>query len=407
MFSRRYALTLLALVPPACNEEPPPAPTPPRSVRYAEVGALTDAHLTTYPGVSRSSEQSRLSFRVSGPVLEVKVRVGARVSAGQLLARLDSGDLGLQAAEASSAVAQAQAQARQAQAEYERVRTLYEAQGASRSERDSARAQARTAETSLRAARSRAAVARNQARYADLTAPTAGRVSQVTVEAGENVSAGQTVVVLESGEQQEVTVAVPETLIARIERGSSVSVNIPALEQATLPGTVFEVGVAAQSSTYPVTIRLLEEPPGLRPGMAANVSFSLDDADDADREVVIPGVAVAADTEGSFVYVIERGEEDEGVVHRRAVAVGRLTDEGVVIEEGLTNGELVVTAGVSRITDGLTVRVPPLPGRRAGDSPSAQEARSEAATGPAAGGPAAPQKKAALRPVAGAEGKSP
>ncbi|MFK7989439.1 MAG: efflux RND transporter periplasmic adaptor subunit [Sandaracinaceae bacterium] len=355
---KRLALVLVpSLLCLACGDEPPPSEAPPRAVRLQQVGADEGAGHTTYSGVSRSSEQTRLSFRVSGPVLRLNATVGQEVEEGAVLAELDSSDLNLQAAEAGSSVAQARAQARQAQAEYERVRSLYEAQGASRSELDAARAQAQTAQTALRASSSRAAVSRNQAQYARLTAPSAGRISLVSIEPGENVSAGQTVIVLESGAAQEVTVAVPETVIARIERGSSVEVTFAALEGQTLTGSVFEVGVSAESSTYPVTVRLAEEPEALRPGMAAQVRFSLAQDDNTDA-LMVPATAVAADSEGSFVYTVESAEPGYGTVHRRAVEVGELTDRGIVVEDGLEAGESVVTAGVSRISDGLRVRVP-------------------------------------------------
>jgi len=363
----RLALPLLALLMVAgCESSEPPAEAPLRSVRYERVGADSAAEHTTYSGVSRSSEQSRLSFRVSGPVLRVQVEVGRQVEEGELLAELDSSDLNLRAAEAGSSVAQARAQSRQAQADYQRVRALYEAQGASRSELDAARARAETAQTSMRAASSRAAVSRNQSQYARLTAPSAGRVSLVSLEPGENVSAGQTVIVLESGAQQEVTVAVPENVIARVARGAEVEVSVAALDDRTIPGTVFEVAVSAQSSTYPVTVRLDEEPEGLRPGMAADVRFSFENEEEALDQVLVPGVAVAADPEGSFVFVLDTDGEGFGTVHRRAVSVGELTDRGIVIEDGLEDGELVVTAGVSRISDGLRVRAPAL----ASDEPS-------------------------------------
>ena len=79
---------------------------------------------------------------------------------------------------------------------------------------------------------------------------------------------------------------------------------------------------------------------------------------------------------GSFVYILESTDDGFGTVRRRAVEVGELTDRGIVIEDGLEDGELVVTAGVSRINDGLRVRVPPVEGEgsvdEAGDTPGDQ-----------------------------------
>ena len=61
--------------------------------------------------------------------------------------------------------------------------------------------------------------------------------------------------------------------------------------------------------------------------------------------------------EGRFVFVVERSEGNRGTVHRRPVRAGKLTSDGVEIVEGVQSGELIVTAGLSYLSDGLEVRV--------------------------------------------------
>jgi len=74
---------------------------------------------------------------------------------------------------------------------------------------------------------------------------------------------------------------------------------------------------------------------------------------------VVPSFAVGEDGEGRFVYVVEPAPDaaGEGIVRRQAVTVGDLTTEGLEIVSGLQDGDRVVTAGVSRIEDGLRVRL--------------------------------------------------
>ena len=62
---------------------------------------------------------------------------------------------------------------------------------------------------------------------------------------------------------------------------------------------------------------------------------------------------------GRFVYVVEPTADEKGLglIHRKSVTVGELTSEGLEIFQGLSDGDLVVTAGVSRIQDGLKVKI--------------------------------------------------
>ena len=84
--------------------------------------------------------------------------------------------------------------------------------------------------------------------------------------------------------------------------------------------------------------------------------FQLDTADQRER-VLVPAVAVGEDREGRFAFVVEPGEEGIGIARRRTVDVGDLTAEGLEVLEGLNDGEIVVTAGISRIADGQQVRL--------------------------------------------------
>ncbi len=105
-----------------------------------------------------------------------------------------------------------------------------------------------------------------------------------------------------------------------------------------------------------MTVRLQRSDPAIRAGMAAEVGFSFE-ATNGDR-VLVPPFAVGEDREGRFVFVAEPLEPGIAVVRRKAVKVGELTTDGLEVFEGLDDGDLLITAGVSRIKDGLKVRLP-------------------------------------------------
>lgn len=363
-----------------------------RRVRFEAVSAGGGALQRVFTGVAESGEQSRLSFRVSGIINELPVNVGDRVEEGQLIAKLDEADLQLQVSEASSAAAQARAQKLQADAEFRRVQALYEAQSASRADLDAARAARDSASSSLASVGSQVRMARNQLEYATLTSPADGTVLEVHVEQSENVQAGSPVVTLQSGDQLQVRVAIPEAVINRVQRRSPVAVSFASLGDRVLEGTVFEIGTATQSATFPVTIRLSENEEGVRAGMAADVTFQFEESQAEAELLRVPGVAVGEDREGRYVYILEPGAGDEATVRRRSVTVGELTPEGLEIQDGLAEGDVIVTAGVSRLADGDVVLAPAAPGAAAAENePSEEPGETEESQPDDDGGEAEPQ----------------
>ncbi len=329
-----------------------------RPVRYVVVEGSDAATQRTYSGVAKAGQESRLSFQVSGQVLSVPINVGDVVVKGQTMARMDPADFALQLRNAQAAAAQARAQERNAKATYERTRALYENQDldADRTAYESARAGFESANQQIR-------LRQRQLGYTHLKAPEPGTLATVDIEVNEYVQAGVLVATLLAGDQIEVSVSVPASIIRSIKKGAEALARFDSLEGRALKGTVTEVGVssAAGATTFPVTVRLSEGQDQVRAGMAADVTFVLDAVKNGPK-YALPTSAVGEDREGRFVFKVEMGDDGLGVVHRNPVEVGQLLSNGVEIHAGVEPGDLVVTAGVSRIYDGLQVRVPPKPG---------------------------------------------
>jgi RND family efflux transporter MFP subunit len=288
----------------------------------------------------------------------MNVEVGTVVDRGQLIAELDATDFELRLEEAGAARLQAEAAARNAQANYERVRGLYEDENASRADLDAARAAAESAQASVQAAVKRIDQAKAQLAYTGLHAPLDGAIAAVTAEVNENVQAGHPVVTLTSSSRPEVATAVPESLIGQVEQGDQVTVTLDALAGRRHTAVVTEVAVASTgvATTFPVTVRLEDAAPEIRPGMTAQVTFTFP-ATSGGLRFVVPPHAVVEDRQGRFVFVVQPTGEGRGTVRRINVTVGELTQEGLEVLDGLSDGDKVVVAGVSQIHDGLEVRM--------------------------------------------------
>jgi RND family efflux transporter MFP subunit len=347
-------------------EDVPEEPEVIRPVRYVMVEGSDAATQRTFSGVSKAGQESRLSFQVSGQVLEVPVNVGDTVKKGDTIARMDPTDYALQLQNAQASAAQSRAQERNAKATYERTRALYENHNASRQDLDADRTAYESGRAGLEAANQQIRLRQRQLGYTHLKAPQTGTIATVDIEVNENAQAGELVATLLAGDQIEVSVSVPASVIRSVKKGAEAKARFNSLEGKTFNGTVTEVGVASVggATTFPVTVRLTEGQDQVRAGMSADVTFVFA-SEKGGQKYALPISAVGEDREGRFVYMLEKTDDGLGTVHRTPVAVGEILSDGIEILDGVKPGDLVVTAGVSRIYDGLQVRVP----ERAGSEP--------------------------------------
>ena len=113
------------------------------------------------------------------------------------------------------------------------------------------------------------------------------------------------------------------------------------------------------SGVFPVTVRLMERSDGIRPGLGADVRLEFVGSEEAPEGFKVPVSAIGEDRGGRFVYLAEEKGEGTATVRRRTVETGDIDSSGVSVVSGLEEGERVITAGVSRIDDGLVVKLPP------------------------------------------------
>jgi RND family efflux transporter MFP subunit len=196
--------------------------------------------------------------------------------------------------------------------------------------------------------------ASNAVAYATLKADRAGIVTAVMAEPGQVVSAGQPAINLAQSGDTEIAVAVPEQDAGRLSLGQRAKVALWAGPGAGFEGRIREIAAQADpvSRTYAVRIALTVPPGTVRLGMTASVAISVDRQAPA---MVVPLSALAEAEAGPTVFVLDR---DSSVVRMRPVAVGAITENGVRITDGVNAGDMVVTAGVQFLRDGMRVRLP-------------------------------------------------
>jgi multidrug efflux system membrane fusion protein len=324
-----------------------------RPVKAQVIGEPVRGHVLTYSGVVRPRIETAVGFRVAGKVVQRLVNVGDRVVVNQVIARLDDTDLKLAENSAKAAVAAARSRRNVASDNLERGKALLPKAIISQAAYDTRRNEMDAAVAALDSAEAQLRQATNAVEYATLKADKAGIVTGVIGEPGQVVSAGQTIITLAHAGETEIAVAVPEQDTGYLAIGQRAKITLWAGPRMSLEGRVREIAGQADpaSRTYAVRVTVSGAPQIMRLGMTASVALRMDDEA---AGVMVPLTALTESEGGPVVFVVDPANE---AVRKTPVSMGGIAEDGVKIVDGLHAGDVVVTAGVQFLRDGMRVRL--------------------------------------------------
>jgi membrane fusion protein, multidrug efflux system len=324
-----------------------------RPVKAQVIGEPVRGHVLTYSGVVRPRIETAVGFRVAGKVVQRLVNVGDRVVVNQVIARLDDTDLKLAENSAKAAVAAARSRRNVASDNLERGKALLPKAIISQAAYDTRRNEMDAAVAALDSAEAQLRQATNAVEYATLKADKAGIVTGVIGEPGQVVSAGQTIITLAHAGETEIAVAVPEQDTGYLAIGQRANITLWAGPRMSLEGRVREIAGQADpaSRTYAVRVTVSGAPQIMRLGMTASVALRMDDEA---AGVMVPLTALTESEGGPVVFVVDPANE---AVRKTPVSMGGIAEDGVKIVDGLHAGDVVVTAGVQFLRDGMRVRL--------------------------------------------------
>ena len=331
-------------------------------VEVTQAVAVSGSATAYYSGTIEAQKSIPLSFLTIGTVSEVKVREGQQVQKGDLLARLDCQNN-------ENALRMAEAKSKQADDAYRRFEPMYKNGNLP----EIKMVEIETGRTE--AALALKMVAKNAA-DCSIIAPESGIISDRSVEPGSSAIPGKAALKLVTIDQVYAAISVPEGEISRIKPGMRAEVEISALQsennadvgemgsiqlplqQSSLSrgnkfkGIVEDSGVSANplARTYDVRVRLNN--PGRRalPGMICNVYVS---GRNSSRFTLVPATAISTDDSGQkYLYIVEPGGN---TVKKRLVETAGFAQGGVLVSQGLTGGETVVSGGAQKLTDGAHI----------------------------------------------------
>lgn len=329
--------------------------------------------VVTLGGLTAAENTVSVIAKVSGmeQIKEVTVKVGDKVTEGQILARLDSESTQLSVNGAQLTVTNAENTINTAQQSYENAvkdynnaLELFSIGAVSQTQLDQLKLARDNAETQLNSAQIAAANARNSLQsaqlaldYSTVTAPITGTVTKVNADEGSYASASAPMFEIANVDTLEVSTGINEQNVSKIKTGQEVLLKINSVSDQWFSGNITEISKVMESTTknYPIKISLQNQDKKLVAGMYAEINVIVDHVDNV---LVIPVEAIVYKDAQPVAYVAQA----DGTVKEASLTLGLNDGNYYVVTKGLTAGDQVVVKGNSSLVNGEKITVTAIDG---------------------------------------------
>ncbi|MGL4292852.1 MAG: efflux RND transporter periplasmic adaptor subunit [Bacteroidales bacterium] len=262
---------------------------------------------------------------------KIYAEVGDHVRKGQKLVQMDSNNLN-----------QAKTKLDNVRVEFNRIDELYKIGGTSKSSWDTMKANLDLAEAAYK----------NLVENTQLLSPIEGIITARNYDNGDMYS-NTPVLVVEQIRPVKLKINVSEAYFSKVRKGMPVDIRLDVYGDEIFEGKVSLVypTLDAATRTFPVEITIDNKNERVRPGMFARTTMSFG----SKNHVVVPDQAVIklAGAGDRFVYVLN----NDNTVSFNKVELGRRIGDSYEIISGVNNGDKVIVAGQSRLTNGTEVEI--------------------------------------------------
>jgi len=310
-----------------------------------EVETVQPTMFTDYIRITGEAEAYNdvtVSAEESGVITQFTTEKGDRVAEGEVVARLDAQTLKAQ-------VAEARASADLAREQYERQRKLWE--------EDHMGTEIAFLQSKYQSEIAAARLATLEARLGktEIRSPVTGVLDDRFLEAGEIAMPGSRIARIVSTHRIKITGGVPERHAPTVRRGNAARITFDILPDREFTGTINYVGTAVdeQSRTFPIEV-VIQNPDGMvKPKMVANVQL----VRSALKDVVVVSQDVIRRFEDGYLAFVVSEQDGKLTAAARPVRLGPSYANRVVVEDGLSAGDRLITLGAQLVDNGSRVRI--------------------------------------------------
>ena len=325
--------------------------TPAVAVQVKIVAEDDSSPFLTVSGKVEAAKSANISTRMMGYVDKIYVRVGDKVSNGQLLVSVNNADVSAKLAQVNAGITEATAAFTNAEKDYKRFTTLFQENSASQKELDDITANYNVSKARLESAEQMKNEVNAQMSYANIRAPFNGVVTNKFINAGDMANPGMPLLEVESPGKYQVLAMVPESEILEIKNNTEVTIQLKALNQ-TIKGKVAEVSTSSKNTggQYLVKVILDKTDAQILSGMYATVQFPIA-RKTASTAVMIPIDAIVNNGQLTGIYTVS--QSNTAVL--RWLRLGRTFGDKVEVLSGLSADEQYIVSAEGKLFNGAKI----------------------------------------------------
>ena len=363
---RTFALLTCLFVFTACDDGAVPPAQAPKSIKVIEIQAKDTPVAFEYVGRTASSQQVQVRARVEGFLDDRLYTEGSVVNKGDIMFKIDPKPFDTQLAAASAALAEQQARLTVNRANLKRVKPLAEANAVSKKELDDAQGRVNSAAAAVEMAKAERDTAKLNLGYTTIYAPVSGASSYARIQNGAYINAMDSLLtyvaqldpiwvdfnISENDMLKNRAMKAEGEIILPVTGKFEVELILADGSRYPETGNIFfsDANYSTETGTFLIRASFNNPNKHLRPGQFVRVVLKGAIKPDA---IVVPQKSVSQGAKGFFVWVVDQDNKAQ----IRNVQVGDWQNDNWFINDGLSEGDRVVTDGFVHLSPGVAVNI--------------------------------------------------
>lgn len=331
----------------------------PRPVSVEKVVYSNIDNVVSYPGEVKASQEANISFRVSGPLVEVSVLPGDIVKQGDLLMQIDPRDFQDNIRSLNARLSAASAHFKKAQKDFARAQQLFNQKVIPAADFDFAENALQVANANVSDLKSQLIIAEHSLKDTSLRSPFDGVITKVDADNHEMVRAGSVILSLHNIYTLEIDVNIPENdlIKQKLTLNDNATIVFPSFDQQSFNAKLVEWNSTADPVTRTYTLTFNMRAPSeiqVLPGMTAKVFWQR--KKESENKLSIPVASIVStlnDSSRVFVLNTETMKAEE----RTIVLGASVGSDRVEVINGLSLGEMIVLDGVEFVVQGMDLSI--------------------------------------------------